>query len=188
MVTVESSRRRGFPLAQLVDCVYGPPMNQSTRLDYRNVTMIFKGSNKKGEQGAVTAIENISFAVPDREVVSLIGPSGCGKSTLLNIGSGLYKPSAGEAYVDQELVTGPNSQVAFMLQKDLLLPWRTIIENVKFGVEIQGVKAAVTERARAKSSSPRAESKRGLCALASWIASSRERPFSQFTSGRAVAV
>ena len=72
-------------------------------------------------------------------MVSLIGPSGCGKSTLLNIGSGLYAPSEGEAIVDGERVEGPNAHVAFMLQKDLLLPWRTIAENVQFGVEIQGI-------------------------------------------------
>jgi NitT/TauT family transport system ATP-binding protein len=78
--------------------------------------------------------------------VSLIGPSGCGKSTLLNIGSGLLAPSAGEALVDGERVAGPNAHVAFMLQKDLLLPWRTVAENVMFGVEIQGV--AASERRR----------------------------------------
>jgi NitT/TauT family transport system ATP-binding protein len=72
-------------------------------------------------------------------VVSLIGPSGCGKSTLLNVGSGLTAPSEGAAFVDGERVEGPNAHVAFMLQKDLLLPWRTITENVMFGVEIQGV-------------------------------------------------
>jgi NitT/TauT family transport system ATP-binding protein len=57
----------------------------------------------------------------------------------LNIGSGLYAPSEGDAFVDGERVEGPNAHVAFMLQKDLLLPWRTITENVQFGVEIQGV-------------------------------------------------
>jgi NitT/TauT family transport system ATP-binding protein len=79
-------------------------------------------------------------------VVSLIGPSGCGKSTLLNIGSGLYAPSEGEAFVDGERVEGPNAHVAFMLQKDLLLPWRTVAENVMLGVEIQGVPAAERKR------------------------------------------
>jgi NitT/TauT family transport system ATP-binding protein len=79
-------------------------------------------------------------------VVSLIGPSGCGKSTLLNIGSGLTAPSEGAAFVDGGRVSGPNAQVAFMLQKDLLLPWRTVAENVMFGVEIQGV--PVNERRR----------------------------------------
>ena len=86
----------------------------------------------------------------DGEVVSLIGPSGCGKSTLLNIGSGLTAPSEGAAFVDGERVEGPNAQVAFMLQKDLLLPWRTVAENVMFGVEIQGVPRAGAQAARAK--------------------------------------
>jgi len=86
----------------------------------------------------------VSLSIADGEVVSLIGPSGCGKSTLLNMGSGLDPVSAGEVHVDGELVTKPNRHVAFMLQKDLLLPWRTIAENVMFGVEIQGL--PVTER------------------------------------------
>jgi len=110
-----------------------------TRLEYRNVTMRF--ADRSG-RGALTAIRNVSFSIRDGEVVSLIGPSGCGKSTLLNIGSGLTAPSEGAAFVDGERVAGPNAQVAFMLQKDLLLPWRTILENVMFGVEIQGVPLA----------------------------------------------
>jgi NitT/TauT family transport system ATP-binding protein len=104
------------------------------RLEYRDVAMRFTDANG----GGVTAIAGVSLAVDDGEVVALIGPSGCGKSTLLNIGSGLYAPSSGEAFVDGEPVRGPNAHVAFMLQKDLLLPWRTIAENVMFGVEIQG--------------------------------------------------
>jgi NitT/TauT family transport system ATP-binding protein len=117
-----------------------------TRLEYRHVTMRFAG---RAGGGALTAIRDVSFAVRDGEVVSLIGPSGCGKSTLLNIGSGLTAPSEGAAFVDGERVAGPNAHVAFMLQKDLLLPWRSILENVMFGVEIQGVPLAERRR-RAK--------------------------------------
>ena len=119
-------------------------MAERIRLEYRNVTMTF-GDGKAGKgkgKGAVTAVEGVSLSLRDGEVVSIIGPSGCGKSTLLNIGSGLYQPTAGEAYVDSERVVGPNSHVAIMLQKDLLLPWRTILENVKFGVEIRRMSAA----------------------------------------------
>src|SRR4029077_4348664 len=112
------------------------------RLEYRNVTMRF--ADAKG--GALTAVRGVSFSIRDAEVVSLIGPTGCGKSTLLNIGSGLVAPSEGAAFVDGERVAGPNAQVAFMLQKDLLLPWRTVVENVMFGVEIQGL--PVKERRR----------------------------------------
>ncbi len=91
-----------------------------------------------GKAGTVTAVQNVTLSVADREVVSLIGPSGCGKSTLLNIGAGLNPPTLGCAFVDGEPVEGPNSHVAFMLQKDLMLPWRTIAENVMLGAEIQG--------------------------------------------------
>lgn len=111
------------------------------RLEYRNVTMRFAPS---GGHGALTALRGVRFSVGDGEVVSLIGPSGCGKSTLLNIGSGLVPPSEGIVLVDGERVEGANPHVAFMLQKDLLLPWRTVAENVMFGVEIQGL--AVAER------------------------------------------
>jgi NitT/TauT family transport system ATP-binding protein len=106
------------------------------RLEYRNVTMRF--ADAKGAHD-VTAMHDVSFSLEDREVVALIGPSGCGKSTLLNIGAGLYAPTRGQVFVDGEEVDGPNTHVAFMLQKDLLLPWRTISENVQLGVEIQGV-------------------------------------------------
>src|SRR6266700_5525074 len=117
-------------------------MSDLVRLEYRNVSMRFAAASGK----ALAAVERVSFAVRDGEVVSLIGPSGCGKSTLLNIGSGLYTPSEGEAFVDGERVQGPNAHVAFMLQKDLLLPWRTVLENVMFGVEIQ--RLALPERRR----------------------------------------
>jgi NitT/TauT family transport system ATP-binding protein len=121
-------------------------MSDVIRLEYRKVTMRFA----QGVGPSLTAVQDVSFQVRDGEVVSLIGPSGCGKSTLLNIGSGLTAPSAGEAFVDGERVEGPNAHVAFMLQKDLLLPWRTIAENVMFGVEIQGLPLAERrERARA---------------------------------------
>src|SRR5262249_1884096 len=109
-------------------------MAPATRLEYRNVTMRFADAAGR----ILTAVAGVSLTVADGEVVSLIGPSGCGKSTLLNIGAGLYAPSEGTALVDGEQVEGPNAHVAFMLQKDLLLPWRTVAENVMLGAEIQG--------------------------------------------------
>ena len=119
----------------------------TARLEFRNVTKRFpnrmNGSGTANGAGEpfITAVTQVSFSVADGEIVSLIGPSGCGKSTLLNMGSGLDRPSGGEVFVDGELVTKPNPHVAFMLQKDLLLPWRTIRQNVEFGLEIQGVAA-----------------------------------------------
>lgn len=96
----------------------------------------------RGTNPEVIAARNVTLSIKPGEVVSLIGPSGCGKSTLLNMGSGLAKASAGTVKVNGEPVTGPNRHVAFMLQKDLLMPWRTISQNVEFGLELRGVKAA----------------------------------------------
>ena len=104
----------------------------------------------RGKSAEVLAARDIHFAIRQGEVVSIIGPSGCGKSTLLNMGAGLSKPSAGTVKVGGEVVSGPNRHVAFMLQKDLLMPWRTIAENVEFGLELRGVpkaeRSAVSER------------------------------------------
>jgi len=82
------------------------------------------------------------------EFVAVVGPSGCGKSTLLSMTAGLYAPSEGEVRVSGEPVTGPNAHVGFMLQKDLLLPWRSILGNIEFGLESRGAGRA-ERRARA---------------------------------------
>jgi NitT/TauT family transport system ATP-binding protein len=113
------------------------------RLEFRNVVKRFAPQSKGAEP--VVAVEHLNFALAEGEVVSIIGPSGCGKSTLLNMGSGLDPASSGEVFVDGEKVVKPNEHVAFMLQKDLLLPWRTIRENVEFGLEIRGVPARERE-------------------------------------------
>lgn len=112
-------------------------------LEFRSVTKQFDipGST-------LTAIRDVSFRVEEGEFVSVVGPSGCGKSTLLSMTAGLYQPTSGEVLVSNRRVTGPNAEVGFMLQKDLLLPWRSILSNVQFGLEARGVpKAARRERA-----------------------------------------
>jgi NitT/TauT family transport system ATP-binding protein len=118
-------------------------MAGSPRLEFRDVSKRFANPRPNSRQGGgvVVAVEGVSLSIADGEVVSLIGPSGCGKSTLLNMGAGLDPVSSGQVWVDGELVTRPNRHVAFMLQKDLLLPWRTIVENVELGQEIQAVPA-----------------------------------------------
>ncbi len=107
-------------------------------VEYAGVTKVFAGT---GRNAPVTAIEDVSLRVADGEVVSLIGPSGCGKSTLLNVGAGLDRPTKGEVFAGGEPVLEPSDDVAFMLQKDLLLPWRTVRGNVELGLEIRGVPA-----------------------------------------------
>jgi NitT/TauT family transport system ATP-binding protein len=101
-----------------------------------------KRFGKPGSPSEVLAATNVTFSIATGEVVSIIGPSGCGKSTLLNMGSGLAKPSAGIVKVANEVVNGPNKHVAFMLQKDLLMPWRTVAQNIEFGLELRGTPPA----------------------------------------------
>lgn len=112
-------------------------------LDFVNVSKRFGEGSK-----AVTAVRDVDFSVGEGEFVAVVGPSGCGKSTLLAMTAGLYHPTRGEVRVSGEVVTGPNSHVGFMLQKDLLLPWRSIRANVEFGLEARGIgKAERQDRA-----------------------------------------
>ncbi len=112
------------------------------RLKFDKVSKYFPPVRGRRDSEGVQAIQDVDVSVADGEVVALIGPSGCGKSTLLNLGAGLDQPTGGKIFVDGEPVDGPNEHVAFMLQKDLLLPWRTIRKNVEFGQEIRGLSAA----------------------------------------------
>lgn len=83
------------------------------------------------------AIEPLELKIETGRFVSLVGPSGCGKSTLFNIIAGLLQPSEGRVIIDGEDATGTIGRVGYMLQKDLLLPWRNVLDNVILGMEIQ---------------------------------------------------
>jgi len=113
-------------------------------LEFRNVSKRFL--TRAGVE--LTAVKDVSFRVNEGEFVSVVGPSGCGKSTILSMTAGLYQPSDGAVFVRGEPVVRPNGHVGFMLQKDLLLPWRDIISNIEFGLEARGVPKAA-RRARA---------------------------------------
>ena len=88
---------------------------------------------------ALPVLEDVSLSVYPGEFVSLIGPSGCGKSTLLNVVAGLEEPTAGGIRFDGRPATGRPGAVGYMHQKDLLLPWRTVLDNAILGLEIQGI-------------------------------------------------
>ena len=88
--------------------------------------------------GPLHVLEEVDFAVEAGEFVSIIGPSGCGKSTLLNILAGLEEPSAGGVRFDGRPGEGRLGSVAYMPQKDLLLPWRTALDNAILALEVQG--------------------------------------------------
>ena len=94
----------------------------------------------QAENSEINAFESVSFGVEKGEFLSIVGPSGCGKSTLLSVIAGLVKPTGGRVLVEGEVVTGTSPHVGYMLQRDNLLEWRTILDNVLFGLEIQQAK------------------------------------------------
>ena len=100
-------------------------------LDVKHVTQVFRDD--------LAAVRDVSFQVPRGAFVSLLGPSGCGKSTLFNVIAGLLVPSGGDVLLDGESVIGQTGRVGYMLQKDLLLPWRTIEDNIIISQTLHGV-------------------------------------------------
>ncbi|HSE93724.1 MAG TPA: ABC transporter ATP-binding protein [Methylomirabilota bacterium] len=93
--------------------------------------------------GAVDALRDVSLAVGEGEFCTIIGPSGCGKSTLLGMVGGLVSPDAGRVLVEGRPVAGPDPRrMATVFQDPGLFPWRTTLENIEFGLEMQGVDRA----------------------------------------------
>ena len=99
-----------------------------------------KGISKKyqSKKSEILAINNINFRVKKGEFVSIIGPSGCGKSTLLSIIAGLENKTTGEIYIEGKKIERISDKVGYMLQRDCLLEWRTILSNTMLGLEIKG--------------------------------------------------
>jgi NitT/TauT family transport system ATP-binding protein len=98
--------------------------------------------------GTVDALQHVSLSVAEREFCTIIGPSGCGKSTLLGMLGGLVTPDAGRVLIGGQPVTGPDPRtVATVFQDPGLFPWRTVVENIEFGLELQGVDRQTRRRA-----------------------------------------
>jgi ABC-type nitrate/sulfonate/bicarbonate transport system ATPase subunit len=106
----------------------------SSKIELQDINHIFQTQDTQ-----TIALEDVSLRVSTGRFVSLIGPSGSGKTTLFNIIAGLQKPTAGQVLIDGQDVTGKIGLAGYMLQKDLLLPWRTVLDNVVLGMELQGV-------------------------------------------------
>jgi NitT/TauT family transport system ATP-binding protein len=93
---------------------------------------------KKGEE-TIEALIDISIEVNDEEFVCILGPSGCGKSTLLRIIAGLDHPTSGSVSIDGTIIDCPNRKLGMIFQDYSLYPWRTVNENIAFGLELHGV-------------------------------------------------
>ncbi|MBO8137437.1 MAG: ABC transporter ATP-binding protein [Desulfotomaculum sp.] len=99
---------------------------------------ISKSYNTGG--GALDVVQQVSMTVGDKQFVSLVGPSGSGKSTILNIIAGLVKQDSGRILLDGREIADPSEVISYMPQKDLLLPWRRVIDNVILPLKLSGVR------------------------------------------------
>ena len=100
-------------------------------------------------EGPIIAVDNVSFNVRPGEFLSVIGPSGCGKSTLFNVIGGLLSQHQGVVSVGGETISGPHKSIGMVFQEESTFPWRTVIDNVAFPLELVGMqKAKRAERAR----------------------------------------
>ncbi|UGV40701.1 ABC transporter ATP-binding protein [Methanococcoides orientis] len=109
-----------------------------------DVSLAFEKEN--GEE--TLALDNVNLEIKDKEFVCFIGPSGCGKTTLLRIIAGLEFPDSGEITLDGERIALPDSKRGMVFQEYSLFPWRTVIQNITFGPQMQGMsKGESLERA-----------------------------------------
>src|SRR6266705_5902206 len=100
-------------------------------------------------EGVITAVDDVSFSIAPGEFVSIIGPSGCGKSTLFNIVGGLVADYDGRVTVAGDVVRGTHPAIGMVFQEESTFPWRTVVENIAFPLEIAG-KAKDERIARAR--------------------------------------
>ncbi|GAB2187805.1 ABC transporter ATP-binding protein [Roseibium sp. LAB1] len=112
------------------------PDTEEILLEFRNLS---KSYETRG--GAVLAVSNLNLQVRDGEFLTIVGPSGCGKSTLLNMLAGLERPSEGEILLRGRPVAEAQREIGYVMQNDNLYPWRTLIQNVMFPLEIRGIPA-----------------------------------------------
>ena len=107
-------------------------------IEAKDVNLTFTPPNR----APVTALKDFNLEVGEGEFVSIVGPSGCGKSTFLNVLLGLIPPVSGEMAINGKKVEGPGQDRAMVFQEFGLLPWRTVLNNVELGLELQGMATA----------------------------------------------
>jgi len=117
-------------------------------ISFKQVRQFFM-LRERGRAQAVEALGGVSLDIGRAQFIALVGPSGCGKTTLLNIAAGLLSPQSGVALINGKPPAAGRPDVAYMLARDAMLPWRTAIGNVEYGLELRGERRAERrERAR----------------------------------------
>ena len=111
-----------------------------TKLKIDNVVKEYNGN-----KGKTVALNGVSLDIKENEFICVVGPSGCGKSTILNIIAGLLEPTSGAVYLDGEKIEGTGVERGVVFQGYALFPWRTVLKNVMFGLEMKRVPKAQAE-------------------------------------------
>jgi NitT/TauT family transport system ATP-binding protein len=106
----------------------------------KNVARVFQVKRPGEARREFVAVRDLSLKVKKGELVTIVGPSGCGKSTFLDILAGLSEPSSGEILIDGRKVSGPALDRGIVLQGYALFPWRTVRQNIEYGLEIKKIK------------------------------------------------
>lgn len=120
--------------------IYEKALKEKGKIEIKGISRVYNiRRNNSQEKSEFLAIQDVNLTIEKGEFISIVGPSGCGKSTLLDIIAGLAKPNAGEIYIDNKLIIGPALDRGIVLQGYALFPWRTVRQNVEFGLEIKGV-------------------------------------------------
>jgi len=99
-----------------------------------NVSIVYE-KNKK----SFLAVDNVSLTIQEGEFVVIVGPSGCGKTTFMNTFAGLLRPTKGKVYMDGQEITGPSAERGVVFQQFALFPWKTVFENIEFGLKYRGI-------------------------------------------------
>jgi NitT/TauT family transport system ATP-binding protein len=110
-------------------------------IEFQGVQRVFRQGGKE-----FVALQDIDLTVADREFVAIVGPSGCGKTTCMRMAAGLEHPTGGAVKVDRQVVTEPGPDRAVVFQQFALFPWKTVWDNIEFGLKSLGVEAAERRR------------------------------------------
>lgn len=113
-------------------------------VDKKNPKLVLENVSKSYvvKNEILKAVNNVSFSVFDGEFLVILGPGQCGKSVLLNIIGGIETPSQGALYIDGERLRGSDKRISMVFQKLALMPWKTVMANVEFGLQVAGVDKA----------------------------------------------
>jgi len=112
-------------------------MAEQVKLDIRHVSQHYSSGGHE-----VTAIDDVSVAIRNKEFATILGPSGCGKTTLLRVVAGLVRPTAGAVHLDGRAIAGPGPDRGMVFQSYTLFPWLTVQQNIQFGLQLAGLPKA----------------------------------------------